>query len=365
MKRILVAIDSFKGSMSSLEASSVIAENLQNDNCIVDTMPISDGGEGFLDALAKNKLRETAASENAIGKENRSTYLVSEDGKTLYFELAESVGIKDLENNELNVYHASTYGLGMTIRAGIERQHPEKIVLGIGGSASNDGGSGLLEALGVRFYDANGSLLSKMCNEKLALVESIDTSLFEELTKGIKLTVLTDVTNPLLGKNGATYVYGRQKGAKQDDFALLEANMAHFASVCTSLLGIEQTMATGAGAAGGVGYGLLAFWKATLASGIDYILAENNFPELVKSYDIVISGEGRLDSQSLQGKVISGIIKHQPKAVWLVVGSSALDDCPYPVFSVVPTVATLEESMAQPRECLARLIQQIKKRSFE
>ncbi len=359
MKRILAAVDSFKGSMSSLEASSVIAEHLRSDNCTVDTMPISDGGEGFLDALASGKQRETVPTQNAIGRPAQADYLVADGGKTLYFELAEAVGIKDLSKGELDVYHASTYGLGTVIRAGIEKYHPERIILGIGGSASDDGGSGLLEALGVKFYDTKGSLLTGLCNAKLASINRIDKTEFDILTAGISLTVLTDVTNPLLGQNGATYVYGGQKGAKQDDFAILEQNMAHFSTLCTSLCSVDQTNVAGAGAAGGVGYGLLVFWNATLSSGIDFILKENNFSSLVQDYDIVISGEGRLDSQSLQGKVISGIIAHRPKELWLVVGSSAMEDCPYPVFAVVPKVATLEESLAKPRECLARLVQEL------
>ncbi len=354
--KTLIIADSFKGSMTSREVGEVIKNNLDDTKYQADVMAISDGGEGFLDAICHNKIFETAASVDAFGRPNSSRYLVGNNGKVLCFELAESVGIKDLKPTELDVFRASTYGLGMTIRAGIEKYRPESIILGIGGSASDDAGAGLLEALGVKFYDKNNKPLFRMCNKALSEVHSMDISEFEELTKGISVTVLTDVTNPLLNENGATYVYAPQKGGTPEALPILEENIKKFSDVVTSFFGHDETCHPGAGAAGGVGYGMRAFWNASLLSGIDFVLDENGFSSSVDGYDLVISGEGRVDSQSLQGKVLSGIIKHKPKKLCLVVGSSLLENSEYPVYAVVPEVATLEQSMADPKTYLAKLV---------
>ncbi len=355
--KTLVMVDSFKGSMSSFEAVSIIAENLDKSIFEPDIMVISDGGEGFLDALRNDRRSDKAKTVDALGRENVSEYLISEDNKTLYFELAESVGIKDLKPVELDVQRASTYGLGLAVKEGILKHRPERVVLGVGGSASNDGGTGMLEAMGVKFFGKEG-VIEQMCAEKLALVESFDTTELDKLIKDIKFSVLTDVKNPLLGKDGATYVYARQKGGNDETLPVLEENMKKYGLVASRHFGKDMTNAEGAGAAGGVGYGMLAFANASLSSGIDFVLSENGFDKEVKNYDLVITGEGRLDSQSLCGKVISGIIERNPKKLALVVGSNALDDCQYPVFPIVPLVATLEESMSDPKASLARLIKE-------
>ncbi len=358
MIKTLIISDSFKGSMSSREVGEIIQNNLDSTKYQADVMAISDGGEGFLDAIAYNKKFETTDSVDALGRPNKSRYLVADNGKTLCFELAESVGIKDLKTDELDVFNASTYGLGMTIRSGIEKYKPQSIILGIGGSASDDAGTGLLEALGVKFYDKNDSLIPRMCNKALPNVKKIDITEFAELTRGITVTVLTDVTNPLLGQNGATYVYAPQKGGTLETLPVLENNIKAFADVVTDFFSKDERNHPGAGAAGGVGYGMRAFWNASLLSGIDYVLEENGFASSVQNYDLVISGEGRVDSQSLQGKVLSGIIRHKPKKLCLVVGSSLLESSEYPVYAIVPEVATLEQSMAEPKKYLAKLIKE-------
>ncbi len=354
MLKTLIIPDSFKGSLTSSEVGRIIADNLDKSKYSPYTMTISDGGEGFLEAIAQGKQWDSAPSTDALGRQNTSRYLVH--GDTLCFELAESVGIKDLKKDELDVFSASTYGLGLAVKHGIEKHHPKRIIFGIGGSASNDGGTGLLQALGVKFYDKHRQLLHTMCNKALTDIEYIDTNNFDKLTAGISVKVLSDVTNPLLGPNGATHVYAAQKGGNPQDLPILESNMKHYSHICTQLFNKDTTLTPGAGAAGGVGYGLCSFWNAELASGIEYVLSENGFADSVQDYDLVITGEGRVDSQSLQGKVLSGIIAHNPKKLCLVVGSSLLESCQFPVYAIVPEIASAEQSMAEPEKWLAELV---------
>ncbi len=358
--KTIVICDSFKGTMSSKEVVTTICDALPKDKYLPIPVVISDGGEGFLDTIlcnVKGLKREKVLSVDCFYRDKVASYLVDLNTKTLYFELAEVVGIKDLKTDELDVFNASTYGLGLLIKDGINKYQPKKIVLGIGGSASDDGGSGMLEALGVKFYNRDNQVLNMMCNQKLKEVVDFDLSEFYELIKGIEFVVLTDVTNPLLKENGATYVFALQKGGKEVDLPILESNLEHFSQVCLKVFNQDYTNISGTGAAGGVGYGMVAFCDAELRKGIDEILKLNDFENLVKDADLVISGEGKIDSQSLQGKVISGIISYKPKRLEFVVGISELENCEYVVHSIVPSVATKEESLSNPKKYLRKLIE--------
>lgn len=357
--KTLVICDSFKGSLSSKEVVTTICDALPKNKYLPTPIIISDGGEGFLDAIENSIAhleRVKVISVDCFNRKKEATYLVDYTNKTLYFELAEVVGIKDLKDQELEVFQASTYGLGLLIKDGITRFKPQKIILGIGGSASNDGGSGLLEAMGVVFYNQDHQVLENMCNQKLKDVAYFNLSTFSKLIEQIEFVVLTDVINPLLGPNGATAIYAPQKGAKPNDLPLLEANLQHFSQVCFDYFKQDDSKTFGSGAAGGVGYGMMTFTKAQLKSGIDEILKLNNFAKLVKEYDLVISGEGKLDHQSFDGKVISGIINYHPKRLELVVAVNALTECEYVVHSIVPDITTGEESLAKPQKYLKKLI---------
>ncbi len=357
--KMLVICDSFKGTLSSKEVGEIIVNNVNKNKYTATYLPISDGGEGFLDALMKwNKnLKECyTASCDAFRRASSSKYLVDKIENTLYFELAECVGIKDLSNDELNPYFASTYGLGLAIKAAILKHHPTKIVIGIGGSASNDGGSGMLEAMGVKFCNKNGNVIYGMCNDKLKDVYTLGLDSFKKLIKNIEFEVLTDVSNPLLGANGATYVFSLQKGAKENDLPILEENMSKFNNVVKKTFNVDGEVIPGAGAAGGVGYAFIAFMNAKLSLGIDVLLKSYHFDELVEKYDLVITGEGRLDEQSLNGKVISGIMSYNPKKLEFVVGSNLLENIEYKVHAIVPDAATLDEALSKPKESLTKLI---------
>lgn len=362
-EKVLVICDSFKGSLSSSEVGKIISEELNNKKYHAEYLAISDGGEGFLDALKQGKKDLTVkdvSTVNAIGKAKQSIYLYDETTKTAYFELASYVGIIDLDKSKLSPFEANTYGLGLVMREALAKNDIKKIILGIGGSASTDGGSGMLEALGVKFYDKNHQLITKLNNAKLATIDSINLDEFTNLIKNIEFVTLTDVTNPLLGKIGASYVFGAQKGASDTDIVKMEENMQHYANVCEKTLGKSFSSKEGTGAAGGVGFAMAAFLSSSIKSGIKTLLEELKFSEYVKKYDTIITGEGCLDSQSLSGKVISGILEYNPKNVAFVVGGSKLGSMVegHKVYSVVPTVATLEQSLADPEKYLRMLIKE-------
>lgn len=358
-KRILVICDSFKGTLSSKEVGEIVVNNVNKNKYIAEYLPISDGGEGFLDTLLKwnkNLKEHYVLSCDAFRRANSSKYLFDKVNNILYFELAECVGIKDLNKDELNPFIASTYGLGVAIKEGILKHHPSKIVIGIGGSASNDGGTGMLEAMGVKFCDKDGNLIFGMCNKKLSSIYTKGTESFKKLINGIEFEVLTDVSNPLLGELGATYVFSPQKGATKNDLIALEENMSIYSQIVKKYFDDDFSEIEGAGAAGGVGFAFIAFMNAKLSLGIDVLLKGYHFDELVEKYDLVITGEGKLDEQSLNGKVISGIMSYSPKNLEFVVGSCSLNDLPYKVHAIVPNSATLEEALSKPRESLSKLI---------
>lgn len=338
--KILTLIDSFKGTITSKRLGELTKEVLINFGHTVKPFAISDGGDGFLDAISENiELKEVKCIVcDPLMRRIESNYLVTED--TAYIELAKASGINLLTEKELNPFIASTYGFGEMINDAITKGY-KKIVIGIGGSATDDGGSGMLEALGVKF---NNGTLKEMNNKNLGLINSIDTVVLEKKIKDVKFVVLSDVTNPLLGPNGATYVFSPQKGAKKDDLPLLENNMINYSSFYPEFIDYP-----GSGAAGGVGYALKTFLHAEVVSGIDYILDLIKYDEIYTNYDLIITGEGKIDSQSLQGKVISSIMsKTKERNLIFVCAINELNDNQYNVLSIVGDDVTKEMSMSDP-----------------
>ncbi len=358
-KKVLIASDSFKGTLSSLEIGRIIKNNLNKKGYDADYIAVSDGGEGFLDAIEnslKSLKRIYHQAYDAFFKPNYASFLYDENKKTAYFELAEVVGLPK-EKNKLDPYHASTYGLGYLINYAIHNYTINNIYIGIGGSASNDGGSGLLEALGLKFYDENHHLIDHLCNDKLALIKEIDNQALINNIKNIKFTVLTDVTNPLLGEQGATYVYARQKGANDHDLIILENNLLHFKKMTIDYLKKDCSLEKGSGAAGGSGFGIMSYLDSDFTTGIDFIIEKTNLQVLINHYDMVITGEGRFDNQSLYGKLIAGIRKLNPKELIIICGSKEdLALVNHKVYAIVPTITNLEESLKMPKEALNKLL---------
>lgn len=327
--KILIAPDSYKGTISSTDAIKIIAEAAAEvfPKAQLMHVPMADGGEGTVDALSYGKARSyhTLEVSTPLGRTITVTYPITADG-TAILEMASASGISLDRDQPQDPMKASSYGTGELIRHAIKAGASE-IVMGIGGTATNDGGMGAMEALGVKYYDASGKLL-KGCGAALAQVARIDVSELEPLIKKVAIKVICDVTNPLLGSEGATYIYGPQKGVTPDLLPVLEAGMANYSSVMTKTFGQDFGTAAGSGAAGGMGAALRAFLGATLAPGIQVVLDTIDFDSLLEGVDLVITGEGNIDGQSvLYGKVPTGIMKRcLPKNIPVIVVAGGMGD---------------------------------------
>lgn len=344
--KILALIDSFKGTITSKELGKMVHDTFEKKGHYVTNYAIADGGDGFLDAISENISleKELIKCHNPLNEIIDSYYLVDKRNNTAYIELAKASGISLIKESSLNPLITTTYGLGEMILDSIKKVY-KHIVIGIGGSATNDGGTGMLEAMGV-IFKSKKETLKYLCNEKLSEIDSIEISEFNELIKGVKFTVLSDVTNPLLGENGATYVFSKQKGATLETLPILESNMKHYASFNET-----YTNYPGSGAAGGVGYALKTYFHTEVISGIDYLLDLIDYDNLHKYYDVIITGEGKIDSQSLQGKVISSIINRtKDKKVILVCAINELKNTNFEIHSVVNGLVTKEMSMENPKK---------------
>jgi len=325
--KLVFASDSFKGSLTSIEIGELLemaARDVFPDaECIV--CPIADGGEGTLDALSNAHAGQLVAfpAHDGLMRPIEGKVL-TRDGKA-YVEAASTCGLTLLEDDERNPRKTSSYGVGESIRFALDQQCDE-IFVGLGGSCTNDGGMGCLRALGVRFYDeSNDELLG--CGADLARIERIDVSNLDPRVTTSSIIIMSDVDNPLLGRLGATRVFGRQKGA--DDAALddLESGMRHFADRIAALRPDVDFDTPGFGAAGGLGMALSVFLKAEIRSGVEELLRLVGFDSLLEGADLVVTGEGRLDEQSLRGKAMSGIAEHAHRAgvpVAAVCGTVAL-----------------------------------------
>lgn len=365
--KVLSIIDSFKGTITSNELGIIISKVLRRKQIEADYLPISDGGDGFLDAIEKAVAtnRVMVRVLDPLGRQIETYYLYDDVNKIAYVELAKSSGINLLTKDELNPFRTSTYGLGQVINHIIDAG-VKNIIVGIGGSATNDGGAGMLEAMGCLFYDNNNHLLTRLTGGNLDLVSRIDPLKLYQRTKDVQFMVLSDVTNPLLYENGATYVFSIQKGAKKEELQTLDTKMKKYAMVIEEHLQKKYYNATGAGAAGGVGFAFHSLLKAEFYSGIDYILDLVDFNNIIMDYDYIITGEGKIDSQSLDGKVVFGISQRaQGKKIILVCAINEIEQSElskrniYQIYSVVDKIATKEESMKYPKECFQRLCESI------
>lgn len=353
--KVLVAPDSFKGSLTSgqiIELVEAAGKRVLPD-CQVLKMPIADGGEGTVDALVeilKGEKRQLAV-KNPLLETIYAAYGIV-NGDTAVIEMAQASGLPLIEMERRNPLYTSTYGTGELIRGVLEAGF-RKIIIGIGGSATNDGGIGAMEALGARFLDGQGRQV-KGIGESLGAIETIDLSNLMPELKAADIQVMCDVDNPLTGQRGATFVYGPQKGGTAEILERLEAGMLHYERLIRRDLGIDLSRIEGAGAAGGLGGALMAFLGAKLKSGIETILEVVDFAHILGDVDLVVTGEGRLDRQSAYGKVISGIgkacLKQGVPVVALVgsigEGAEAIYDCG--ISGIVPIVngpMTLAEAM--------------------
>ncbi|MHB1463259.1 MAG: glycerate kinase [Armatimonadota bacterium] len=316
--KVVICPDSFKGSITSIEVAQAVARGIARAIPVGDLetvlIPVADGGEGTVDALLlvaggdKHHLKV----RDPLMREIKACYGLLADGQTAVVEMAAASGLYLLSDDERNPLVTSTYGTGELILEAIQAG-ARKIIIGIGGSATNDGGAGAMSALGARFLDS-------ACRElppggaTLAQLDRIDMSGFVRLPDQIRIEVACDVTNRLCGNQGASAVYGPQKGATPQMVEELDSALAIYASVIRRDLGKDIIALPGAGAAGGLGAGLSAFLNAQLRSGIDIVLDSARFDEHIQDAALVITGEGRIDAQTASGKTIAGILKRASKA---------------------------------------------------
>lgn len=309
--KVVIAIDSLKGSLSSMEAGMAIKDGIlaAKPDAEVIVKPLADGGEGTTDALIEgmNGERIDLTVTGPMHTPVDAYYGYLKDTNTAVMEMASAAGITLVPDSEKNPLLATSYGVGEMINDAIQRGC-RNFIIGIGGSVTNDGGIGMLKALGVRFLDENGEDAGEG-GQALAKIARIDVSGMNPLLKECHIQVACDVNNPLCGKNGSTYVYGPQKGVTEDMKKTLDEAMAHFARVTSETLENDYMNTPGAGAAGGLGYAFLAYTGAALTPGIELILDAVGLEEELSGADVVVTGEGRLDFQTAMGKAPVGVAR--------------------------------------------------------
>jgi glycerate 2-kinase len=353
--KIVIAPDSFKESLSSLEAANAIERGFKSvfPNAVYSKVPMADGGEGTVQSLidATNGLLKEQVVTGPLGEPVNAFFGLTGDGKTAVIEMAAASGLHLVPTNKRNPLVTSTRGTGELIAAALDLG-VKHIIIGIGGSATNDGGAGMVQALGGRLLDGSGNDIGPG-GGALSKIATIDLTDLDARLKDVQMEVACDVDNPLTGPRGASAIFGPQKGATPEMVELLDQNLSHFATVAERELGKSFRDIAGAGAAGGLGAGLLAFLHADLKRGVDIILHAVNFEDVVKDADLVITGEGRIDSQTVYGKTPIGVAKVAKKYNVPVIGlaGSLSQDCDVvyehgidALFSIVPGVIPLSEA---------------------
>jgi glycerate 2-kinase len=354
--RILVAPDKFKGSVTAREVAENIATGLRAalPDATIDAMPVADGGEGTADVIGQACGGEgvSCAAHDALGREIEASYVWLGDQATAVMEMSAAAGMWRIAPNERDLLHADTFGVGEMIRDAVGRG-AKTILIGLGGSATNDGGFGMAQALGFRFLanehevETPGALLSlaRMAAPAQAMPATI--------------LAAVDVQNPLLGQRGATRTFGPQKGGTPEQLEMLEGGLKRLAEVVARDLGSDFRDIPGAGAAGGLGFGLMSFCGATIQSGFDVVADFIGLKDAIRQADVVITGEGRLDEQSLEGKAPAGVARlarEAGKRVFAIAGDASNAPAVRALFDAVLVLArppiTPPESIARAPELL-------------
>lgn len=358
--KLVFAPDSYKGSLSGEQICRLLTLAAREvwPKCETISLPVSDGGEGALGVVLQamgGSCRRLSVAD-PMGRQIQASYGIYQENCAM-IEMAAASGLPLVEPEQRDIRKASTYGTGQLILDALE-QGCRRLTIAIGGSATNDGGLGCMAALGARFLDEAGRELEPV-PEFLGRIERIDLEGFHPLAREAKFTVICDVTNPLLGTEGAALVFGPQKGASREDQEFLEKGMAQYAKVLERTFGRDFAKDPGAGAAGGLGAGLMAFLGAQLKPGIETILDILEFDRVLEGADLVVTGEGRTDSQSVRGKVLSGVgmaaKRRQIPCIAIVggLGEGAMEICRYGVDSLMTTIngpMTIEAAMANAEE---------------
>lgn len=311
MKKIILAFDSFKGSAGSLEIARAARKGILKEcpHCEVVCFPIADGGEGTTEAICTGleAYQTSCTAHDPLMNPVELTYGITQDGTTAILEMASASGLTLVPESLRNPLNTSTYGTGEMIRDALQKGC-RRFILGIGGSATNDAGIGMLSALGIRFLDESGNSL-KPIGSNLIRIAAIDDSSLHPALQEATFTIACDVNNPFFGPQGAAFVYAPQKGASPEEVTALDEGLRHYAGIIRNQKGVDIATIPSAGAAGGMGGGLLPFLHATLKPGIDAILDILRFKESLQDTDLIFTGEGKLDAQTGMGKALGGILQ--------------------------------------------------------
>lgn len=362
--KFVLAPDSFKESMTAKKAALAMEKGVKavfpHAECVI--VPMADGGEGTVESLVSMTNGEIIKTEviGPLGEKVIAEYGLLGEGQTAVIEMASASGLELIKPKERNPLLTTTYGTGQLIKHALDKG-VSRFLIGIGGSATNDGGVGMLQALGVSFKDQDGNELP-FGGGALHRLHSIDMSGLDERIKTVQMDVACDVTNPLIGDNGASAIFGPQKGATPEMVSNLDQNLAHFAEVIKQQLGEDIAHLDGAGAAGGLGAGLLAFLNAQLKKGIDLVIEYTGLEEQVKGADYVFTGEGSIDGQTLFGKTpygVAAIAENYSVPVIAFAGrigngvESLYDNGFTAIIGILKGVTTLEEALEYGEENLA------------
>ncbi len=367
--KILVASDSFKGTFSSLEVAGLIEKGVKRamPEAEVRSVPVADGGEGTVDAIVQACGGEyiDVPVHGPLGDTVTARYGITGDG-TAVIEMSAASGICLVPREKLNPLLASTYGTGELVIDAINRGC-KKIIIGIGGSATNDGGTGFARAIGVKLLDANGNELDGT-GEAARRVHAVQTQGIDKRLKDIEILVACDVDNPLCGEKGASAVFGPQKGATPEMVALLDKNLRNYSEAVARATGRDIASEPGMGAAGGLGFSILQYCNARTGKGIEIVLDTIGFDAYASWADIVITGEGRVDFQTPYGKTPAGVAKRAGKygkPVYAIAGfegkgAQAIYDCGIAeVVSAVYAPCTIDEAIAASGENIPRAAERL------
>ncbi len=362
--KIIICPDSFKDALPAPAAAHAIACGIRRLGEEIELVecPLADGGEGSLETLlaTTGAERRTASVQDALGRPTTAAWGWQAERRTAFVELAEASGIQALAPAERTALHSTTHGAGELIRAALDAG-AERLLLTLGGSATNDGGAGMLMALGARLRDADGHELPPG-GAALKHLAELDLSGLDPRLADLHVEAAVDVDNPLLGERGASAVFGPQKGATPDDVTRLDAALTRFSDVAATALGEEHRDLPGAGAAGGMGFAARAFLGAELRPGIELVMEQVGFSGLLADADLVITGEGQLDGQSLAGKTPVGVARAaQARGVPVVVlagrlapgWQAAMAEGVTAAFALADGPMALEEALARCAELLA------------
>jgi glycerate 2-kinase len=373
--KIVIAPDSFKGSLSAIDTAKALEKGIKNVFPYAETIliPMADGGDGTLDTLvvATEGKREPVVVKGPLGNEVEAEYGILGDNKTCVIEIAIASGLCLVEHDSLNPLITTTYGTGQLIKKALDNGY-RKFIIALGGSATNDGGAGMLQALGVKLLDRKGKEVSYGGGE-LGKIHTIEMENFDKRIFESEFIIASDVQNPLIGLNGASHVFGPQKGATKQMVQVLDDNMGHWANLVEKVTGKHIHDLTGAGAAGGMGGAFLAFFPSRMQRGVDVVIEHVKLNDALLDADLVLTGEGQVDFQTASGKTPMGVAqvaKSKNIPTIIVAGSvgpgieSLYEYGVISINSIINRPMTLKEAMVQATDLLEQCAEQVVRTYF-